>query len=91
MITRLRLGHTRLNNTMHLINKHPTRLCEVCDVNETVEHVMYCRKYMAERNELKDELENKGEQFTIKNLLNPERNTKSLLQYLGRTGLNKRV
>ncbi len=36
MNTRLRLGHTRLNNTMHLINKHPTGLCEVCDVNETV-------------------------------------------------------
>ncbi len=53
---------------------------------------MYCRKCNAERNELKEELENKGEQFTIKNLLNPERNTKSLLlQYLGRTGLNKRV
>ncbi len=32
---------------------------------------MYCRKYTAERNELKDELENKGEQFTIKNLLIP--------------------
>ncbi len=44
---------------------------------------------LCERNELKEELENKGEQFTIKNLL---RNTKSLLlQYLGRTGLNKRV
>ncbi len=42
--------------------------------------------------ELKEELENKGEQFTIKNVLNPERNTKSLLlQYLERTGLNKRV
>ncbi len=53
---------------------------------------MYCRKYTAERNKLKDELENKGEQFTIKNLLNPGRNTKSLLlQYLGRTGLNKGV
>ncbi len=38
------------------------------------------------------ELENKGEQFTIKNLLNPGRNIKSLLlQYLGRTGLYKRV
>ncbi len=72
---------------------YPTGLCEVCDVNETVEHViMYCRKYNAERNELKDELENKGEKFTIKNLVNPERNTKSLLlQYLGRSGLNKRV
>ncbi len=42
--------------------------------------------------ELKEELENKGEQFTIKNVLNLERNTKSLLlQYLERTGLNKRV
>ncbi len=55
-------------------------------------NMLYCRKYNAERNELKDELENKGEQFTIKNLLNPDRNTKSLLlQYLGRSGLNKRV
>ncbi len=41
---------------------------------------------------MKEELENKGDQFTIKNVFNPEINTKSLLlQYLGRTGLSKQV
>lgn len=52
---------------MHLISKHPTSLCEVCDVNENVEHViMYCMNYTVKKNELKDKLANKGDKFTKK-------------------------
>jgi len=30
MITSLRLGHSALNNTLHLIGKHPIGLCDHC-------------------------------------------------------------
>lgn len=90
IITRLRLGHTRLNSTMHLIKKEPTGLCKVCGVRETVEHaIMYCREYIVDRNELKNEIEKMGEQFSTKYLLNSGRNIKTLL--LQFTNLNKRV
>lgn len=78
-----------------VIGKHSTGLCEVCGVNEMVEHVIiHCRKYTVERYELKDELVKKSEQFTIRNVLNPEtgRNITSLmLQYVGGTGLYKLI
>ncbi len=38
VISRLRLGHTGLNSTLHIIRKHPTGLCDWCGVKETVEH-----------------------------------------------------
>lgn len=60
-----------------------------------VEHVIiHCRKCTVETYELKDELVKKGEQFTIRNVLNPEagRNITSLmLQYVGGTGLYKNI
>ena len=43
--TRLRLGHTRLHSTLHKIGRHPTGLCDYCQEQETVEHViLYCRR-----------------------------------------------
>lgn len=43
---RLRLGHTGLNKTVHLIEKHPSGLCECGLVEETVERVIcHCQKY----------------------------------------------
>jgi ribonuclease HI len=93
MITRLRLGHTRLNSTLHLISKHPTGLCEVCEVSETIEHVlMKCRRYNVERKELKEKLNNIGVKFTILNVLKSDRSIINLMiEYLGNTGLNKRI
>lgn len=50
VISRLRLGHTRLNSTLHLMGKHPTALCECGQGIETVEHVLiHCQKYATER------------------------------------------
>ena len=31
-LTRLRVGHARLNKTLHLINKHRSELCELCQI-----------------------------------------------------------
>lgn len=48
--SRLRLGHTRLNKTLHLTGKHPMSLCNYCQVEESVEHVLsQCQKYINER------------------------------------------
>lgn len=50
IISRMKSGHTRLNNTLSIIGKHPTANCEFC---ETLEHVMnYRPKYEDERKEL---------------------------------------
>lgn len=40
IITRLRMGHTGLNKTLHLIGKHPTGLCDHCQEEESVEHIL---------------------------------------------------
>lgn len=58
IISRLRLGHTRLNKTLQLIGKHPTGLCEYCQEEESVEHVLcHCRKYNTEREILRRTLQ----------------------------------
>jgi len=44
-MTRLRLGHSAINNTLHLIGTHPTGLCDHCQ-EESGEHaVVYCVRY----------------------------------------------
>lgn len=90
----IKAGAYKVEQYIMLIGKHSTGLCEVCGVNEMVEHVIiHCRKYTVEQYELKDELVKKGEQFTIRNVLNPEagRNISLLLQYVRGTGLYKHM
>ncbi len=52
VITRLRIGHTGLNQILHRIDKHPTGLCTHCNKPETVKHVLIdCSRYDEERGE----------------------------------------
>ncbi|KAJ8333541.1 hypothetical protein SKAU_G00415490 [Synaphobranchus kaupii] len=52
VIARLRIGHTGLNQTLHRIGKHPTRLCTHCNKPETVKHVLVdCNRYEEEKRE----------------------------------------
>ena len=45
-ITRLRLGHCPLNKYLFNIKRHSTGLCDVCGVEETVEHhLLFCNQY----------------------------------------------
>ena len=44
VITRLRIGHTNLNSTLHITGKHPTGLCERCQELKTVEQVQLWSK-----------------------------------------------
>ena len=80
ILTRLRVGHTRLNKTLHLINNHPSGICEHCQIEESVEHVILnCPKYSQERETLKREVRNRGMvELNVKNVFGLE----SLFQYL---------
>ena len=59
ILTRLRVGHG--NKKLHLINKHPSGLCEHCQIEESVELVILnCPKYSQDRETLMRELRNCG-------------------------------
>jgi len=70
ILTRLRMGHTKLNSTLHIIGKHGTGLCKICQVKETVV-LLFCSRYELERKDLISELKEMGcKEFTINNILN---------------------
>jgi len=69
-ITRLRLGMANTNSRLFKIGKHPTGLCDLCHVNENIEHLLLeCKK-----ENIGDVLRNKcglyKSEFTLKTLLN---------------------
>ena len=45
IFTRLRVRHSQLNKTLHVIGKYPTGKCEYCQETETVEHVLIQREH----------------------------------------------
>jgi hypothetical protein len=46
VVTRLRLHSCRLNKYLHKIDLHPSGLCDVCGINDTVEHFLFdCEKH----------------------------------------------
>lgn len=94
IISRLRMGHTGLNSTLHLIGKHPTGLCGCRVERETVEHVLCnCIKYEECRRKLRENLKNiGGGGMNVKNLLDGgERKYKLVIQFLKQSGLWNRI
>ncbi len=67
--------------------KHPTRLCEHCGEEESVEHVIcVCQKYTNEKEIMKNELRKMGvDELKLKNIIT--RGLESLFLYLKRTEL----
>lgn len=47
-ITRARIGHTYLTHA-HLISKDLAPLCNVCNINLSIEQIMICPKYSEAR------------------------------------------
>lgn len=92
IITRLRMGHSGLNKTLHLIGKHPTGLCDHCQEEESVEHILcHCPKYITEREILKEEAKEQGQVgINIADMLNGH-NNRSVLHFLRITGLINRI
>lgn len=60
-MNRLRIGHSKLNSTLHIMGKYPIGFCEHCQTPETVEHVIVnCRKYEREREDMIKNMESIG-------------------------------
>jgi len=92
MFSRIRLGHTRLNSSLHTIGKHPTGNCEICNQSETVEHALFeCTKYSNQRLALRNGLEKVGiKQMEISNIFSNNSGKlvlKNMPYYLQQTGL----
>lgn len=57
IISRLRIGHTALNNSLYKIGKHESGECDKCGELETVMHILNeCSAYERERFQLIQEL-----------------------------------
>ena len=71
IISRIRIGHTRLNHSLFKIGKHKTGKCKYCDQAKTIEHVLIkCIKYVEERVELMKEVRKLGVvSFNMESLL----------------------
>ena len=55
--SRMRIGHTGLNSSLLVINKHPSGTCKCCGVRENVEHVMLrCGGFSRQREKLGQEI-----------------------------------
>ncbi len=97
IFTHLRTGHSNLNHNLHIIGKHNTGLCDVCLIEETVEHVLKkCKAYNKERRILKEELQAVGcQEFTITSILNDGPNSgkqiKAVIRFIKNSGLYNRI
>ncbi len=71
VMTMLRLGHGSLNNTLKMMGKHQTGLCEGCREEESVEHIIInCKRYETQRQVMKNNLRAIGvQEITLKGLL----------------------
>ena len=87
-ITRLRIGHTELNESMHRFGHNENPNCNNCNTPETVEHyLMACRKYNQHRRKLFMALNKEGIQnINMRTLLGGSQTTqdkqKSIAEHL---------
>jgi len=95
IISRTRFEYTGLNSTLQLTGKHETGVCEVCNINETVEHVIInCHKYKEERMRLKNWLRKEKIRFEMKELLQMNSGHvghRAIFVFLSKTGLSRRI
>ena len=94
IITRLKIGHTGLNNTLHKIGKHPDGSCDHCGQPESVKHVLLeCRAYEEERRALITTANNAKIGLNIESLLKMETNSVNaqIISFLKETGLMERI
>ena len=95
IMTRLRIGHSGLNKTLKVIGKHEDGLCERCQVEESVQHViMDCREYVRERERMRVRLRQLGmQEFTLRGILGTSKRAqiKVLLGFLRDTGVFDRI
>ncbi|XP_023192676.1 uncharacterized protein LOC111609311 [Xiphophorus maculatus] len=95
IISRLRFGHTGLNSTLKIINKHDTGFCSYCGKLETIQHCfLECSKYVREREELIRNLNRNKNKLDIRSLLQRSSGDvvfNSIFNFLRRTGIMGRL
>ncbi len=96
IMTRLRIGHNKLNSTLHIMEKHPTGFCDQCQIPETVEHVLInCSKHELQRMDMIKDMEKVGLTGRgVKNVMDcsrSEQGMKYLICFLTKTGLMARI
>ncbi len=95
VMTRLRLGHGALNKSLKMIGKHETGLCEWCQEEESVEHIIIrCRRYEVQRVIMRNNLRELGvQELTLKGVLSigDRAQVRILLTFLRETGLFNRL
>ncbi len=73
IMSRLRIGHTALNHSLYKIGKHESGLCVICDLPETVEHILIkCKGYDNERLQLTEALHIEINQISLQKMLNKD-------------------
>ena len=86
-IARLRIGHSGLKHHLHRIGIEESPLCEWCNQEETVEHVLIsCYRHHSLRAEFKAQLSLLQVSFTLQNILGggnfPEETNYKILRFL---------
>ncbi|PJE77995.1 hypothetical protein CI610_03074 [invertebrate metagenome] len=73
VITRLRLGYSKLGHNINRIKKEVSPYCINCGEPETIEHILFeCSAHDNHRSDFKDEIENLDKiKFDTKSILNP--------------------
>lgn len=95
IISRMRFGHTGLNSTLKIIGKHENGMCEVCNISETIEHVIInCDGYKEERLRLKERLSKEKIRFEMNEILQLNSGHvgyTAIFDYLNKTGLIRKI
>jgi len=97
IISRIRIGHTRLNHSLFKIRKHNTGKCNYCDQDETIEHVLIkCEKYVTERLEFMKEVRKLGvEYFNMESILKVHKDQdkifSAIIKFVKAIGIDGRI
>ncbi|XP_043998578.1 uncharacterized protein LOC122846005 [Gambusia affinis] len=99
IMTRLRVGHTYLNDTLYLIGKKNNDKCEKCGEKENVEHILLnCKTYEREREKLRRIVGKTDQEWSLKGILGNDGNImdicmirKALFIFLQNTKLKNRI
>ena len=96
-ITRIKIGHTRLNGHLHRMKMVDSNLCRICQTEEeTIKHVLFqCPRHYSLQQEMKDTLMKNSINYNLETILSgknlEERQERiaatSLKKYLTKTGL----
>ena len=83
-VTRLKIGHSELNESLNRFGQADSPLCSICNTPESVEHyLLVCRRYVLQRRKLIRALNQNGIQnINVKTILGGAKLTKEKQMYI---------